>query len=100
MSQTSTPCAVLVIGGGTVTALAGGLISLADLGVRTTRRASHLEFNDATNEWDVLTPDRKLTLYSHADYDNALAWERDLFNRMLAGETPTPGVSLPVAAIS
>ena len=73
----------IVIGDGTVTALAGGPISLADLGTRTTTRASHLEFAPGTNEWVVWSADKQLSLYSHPDYDVALQWERDYFNRLL-----------------
>jgi hypothetical protein len=72
---------------GSVTALAGGPISLADLGPRTTRRASHVEFNDATNEWDVTDAATRVTLFSHADYDVALAWEVQHYNeRLLHGD--------------
>lgn len=80
MSETT-----ILIDGGTVTALAGGPISLADMGVRTTKRASHLEFDAVYNEWCVWSADRALLLYSHPDYDVALRWERDYFNRLLAG---------------
>jgi len=73
----------ILIGDGTVTALAGGPLSLADLGTRTTKRASHLEFADATNEWCVWSADHQLLIYSHPDYDVALQWERDYFNRLL-----------------
>ena len=73
----------ILIDGGTVTALAGGPLSLADLGTRTTKRASHLEFDSTANVWCVWSADRALLLYSHPDYDVALQWERDYFNRLL-----------------
>jgi hypothetical protein len=78
------PDTCLVVGDGTVTALAGGPISIADMGVRTTKRASRLEFNSDTNEWEVLPPDGGKPLYSHADYDDALGWEIAHFNRLLS----------------
>jgi hypothetical protein len=76
--------AVIVIGEGTVTALAGGPLSIADMGDRTTKRASYLEFNSGTNEWEVLSLDARDPLYSHPDYDVALQWEIDHFNRLLS----------------
>ena len=76
--------AVFVVGEGTVTALAGGPLSMADLGTRTTKRASHLEFADLTNEWVVRDAESLEVLFTHADYDVALAWERTEYNRRLA----------------
>lgn len=75
--------AVFVVGDGTVTALAGGPLSLADLGQRTTRRASTLEFANLTNEWVVRDAATGEVLFTHADYDVALEWERTEFNRRL-----------------
>lgn len=75
--------AVFVIGDGNVTALAGGPLSLADMGPRTTRRASRLEFNAALNVWEVLPPAGGAPLYSHEDYDIALKWEHRHFNAVL-----------------
>ena len=76
--------AVFVVGEGTVTALAGGPLSMADLGTRTTKRASHLEFADLTNEWVVRDAGSLEVLFTHPDYDVALAWERTEYNRRLA----------------
>lgn len=76
--------AVFVVGEGTVTALAGGPLSMADLGTRTTKRASHLEFADLTNEWVVRDAEGLDILFTHPDYDVALAWERTEYNRRLA----------------
>jgi hypothetical protein len=72
-----------VIGGGTVTALAGGPLSLAELGPRTTKRASCLEFNPHTNAWEVLDPVTRRVLHRDADYGSALRWETTHFNRRL-----------------
>ena len=73
-----------LIHNGTVTALAGGPLSLADLGPRTARRVSRIEFNPADNAWCVyeMVTDRLLAAFH--DYDGALSWERRYFNRLLA----------------
>ncbi len=76
--------AVFVIENGTVTALAGGPLSLADMGTRTTKRASHLVFNDQNNLWVVIDAESHEILFSHPDYDAALAWEVAEYNRRLA----------------
>jgi len=75
--------ATFIIGDGTVTALAGGPLSLADMGTRTTRRASHVEFNETTNEWTVVDAKTKQLLFSNADYDAALHWEVEYYNQQL-----------------
>jgi len=76
--------AIFVIESGTVTALAGGPLSLADLGPRTTKRASTLEFHAGLNEWVVYDADTREPLFLDRDYDVALEWERVEFNRRLA----------------
>lgn len=75
--------AVFSIEDGTVTALAGGPLSLADMGERTTKRASHVEFNSATNLWDVTDGETKKLLFSNADYDAALNWEVEHYNERI-----------------
>lgn len=76
--------AAFVIDGGLISGLAGGPLSLAGLGHRTTRRASHLVFNDSSDVWEVLSADRGTVLHTDPDYDAALDWERDHFNDLLA----------------
>jgi hypothetical protein len=76
--------AVFVIESGTVTALAGGPLSLADMGARTTKRASRLEFHAGLNEWVVYDDATSVPVFMHADYDVALEWERVEYNRRLA----------------
>ena len=71
-----------IIGDGTVIALAGGPLSLAGLGERTTRRISKIEFNPSSQHWEVETVEGTL-LAEFADYDQALAWEREWFNYRL-----------------
>lgn len=81
---TSEKEAVFVVGEGGVTGLAGGPLSLADLGQRQTRRVSHVEFSDLVNEWVVSDAETKEILYQHPDYDVALAWEISHYNQRLA----------------
>ena len=78
-----------IIGDGEVTGLAGGPLSLGDLGQRTTKRASRIEFNANTNLWEVLDPKLPTVLYTDVDYDKCLSWEADHFNALL-GEGVVP----------
>jgi hypothetical protein len=73
----------LIVGDGEITALAGGPISLADMGERKTKRVSTLEFSSIDNQWHVFDAATGADLYSHHDYDVALAWEIAHFNRVL-----------------
>jgi hypothetical protein len=78
--------AVFSIEDGEVTALAGGPLSLADMGQRSTERASHLEFNadlGVGGEWEVTDHKTGVLLFTHADYDVALQWEADHYNQLL-----------------
>ena len=77
----STP-AVYRIRNGQVEALAGGPLSLAGLGPRTTRRASTLEHNPETDLWEVRIAGK--VEHTDPDYGKALQWERDHFNTLLA----------------
>ena len=81
----------IIIGGGEVTALAGGPLSLADLGPRTTRRVSRVEFNSSTNLWEVLDPTDQAAepKFTHENYDRCLRWEAEYFNAKL-GEGASP----------
>lgn len=78
------PFATFVIDGGTVVALAGGPLSIADLGQRATKRASHVEFSNPINEWVVTDAATGEVLFFHPDYDTAITWETHEFNRRLA----------------
>ena len=69
----------IVIGEGRVSAVAGGPLDLSELGPRTTRRLSHVEFNPETQRWEVRDPNGN-RLADFAAYDAALTWERDYFN--------------------
>jgi hypothetical protein len=80
--------AVFVVGEGRVTGLAGGPLSLADMGPRTTKRVSKIEFHEKSQRWQVLDPelgegDPSRIMAEFDDYGVALEWERDWFNRQL-----------------
>ena len=62
---------------GDVACLYTELVDLHTLGNFRCRRASHLEFNENTQEWEVLTPDHNTFLYSHPSRETCLAWERE-----------------------
>lgn len=76
--------AVFVIESGEVTGLAGGPVSLADMGDRRSERASNLIFNPGTNLWVVIDAKTHEPVFSDPDYDVALEWERREYNRRLA----------------
>ena len=75
--------AIYRIGGGHVVALAGGPLSLADMGPRHTRRVSTIEFCGITNEW-LVRDTTGMVIFHAGAYDVALAWEREHFNQTLA----------------
>ena len=61
---------------GTGHCLYSELIDLHALGRLECRRASHVEFNESSQQWDVLTPDRKTVLHSHPTRSACLEWEQ------------------------
>ena len=72
----------IVIADGQIHALAGGPLSLADMGERTTQRVSSVEFNQTTQRWEVCRNGE--LLHSNTDYDQAIAWEIEHFNNHLS----------------
>jgi hypothetical protein len=82
--------AIYVVGGGEVVGIAGGPISLGELGPRKTARLSRVEFNDATNLWEVKSPDIGTVIHSGPDYDECIKWETNFFNRMLELNPESP----------
>lgn len=83
----------IVISNGQATAIAGGHLSFGDLGPRTTKRVSHVEFYEAINLWQVFpSPSRPdgAALASFATYDEAIAWEVEYFNQQLAQSGTVP----------
>ena len=51
-------------------------IDLAQLGSLSMRRASHVEFSEARQCWEVLSPDRIHVHYRSPSRRQCLAWER------------------------
>ncbi len=76
--------AVFVIHDGLIQAVAGGPLSLAEVGTRETQRLSKIEFNDSTDRWDVSDAASGAVLFSNQDYDVALSWEIDYYNHKLS----------------
>lgn len=80
---------------GTATCLHSDEIPLQTIGKMTTRRASEVEFNDKTQEWEVWLHNRgwKNTmggwskqhkpLFSAQSRAECLAWERDNWERLI-----------------
>lgn len=55
------------------------LIDLSSIGLLQVSRASHIEFNQAMQHWEVKVNGK--TLFSHSSRAVCLAWEIDHFNR-------------------
>jgi hypothetical protein len=55
-------------------------LDLNTIGKLEIRRASEIEFNNQTQEWEVRRPENQL-LYSHASRAMCLNWENQFFNR-------------------
>jgi hypothetical protein len=52
-------------------------LDLRTLGPLQMRRASDIEFNAATQEWEVRGIDDNQLLFTHASRESCLRWERD-----------------------
>ena len=65
---------------GTARCLYTEVMDLNALGSLEIRRASTIEFNNQTQEWEVKSPEGSL-LYSHASRAMCLNWENQFFNR-------------------
>jgi len=69
---------VLTVGhDGTVRCLYGELIDLRVLGTLSCERASHIEFDEGSQQWQVLSPDRQTMLFHHPSRAICEAWEHD-----------------------
>jgi len=55
-------------------------IDLSSLGALEIVRASSIEFNNQTQQWEVKSPEGEL-LFSHPSRQACLDWERQYFNR-------------------
>lgn len=55
-------------------------IDLSSLGVLEIVRASHIEFNHRSQEWEVTSPEGQF-LFRHPSRQGGLDWEQQYFNR-------------------
>lgn len=62
---------------GTGHCLYGELIDLRAVGTLECRRASHIEFDAGSQQWQVLTPDRGTVLFSSPFRRECETWEHD-----------------------
>jgi hypothetical protein len=65
---------------GVVRCLHTDAIPLQALGTLTVKRATNIEFNASTQQWEVKDA-TGLTLHSDASRSRCLAWEHQHFNR-------------------
>lgn len=72
---------------GTITGLWDEAIPLEELGELHVERASNVEFNNTTREWEVVWTGETRVAYSHPSRDNCLAWERAQVNEMVGTGT-------------
>jgi hypothetical protein len=56
------------------------LIDLQSIGQLEVTRATQIEFNPATQQWEVKDTD-SLILFAHSSRSICLAWEQNRFNR-------------------
>ncbi|MBT3380725.1 MAG: hypothetical protein HN742_26905 [Lentisphaerae bacterium] len=62
---------------GTGHCLYSELIDLRSIGALACRRASHIEFDGASQQWQVLSPDRSQVLFQHHSRSTCGAWEQE-----------------------
>jgi hypothetical protein len=62
---------------GTGHCLYGELLDLRAIGALSCQRASHIEFEEESQEWRVLSPDRQRVLFGNASRQVCLDWEQD-----------------------
>jgi hypothetical protein len=65
---------------GAGTCLYTELIDLNSIGQLEVTRATSIEFNQATQQWEVKDVDSKI-LFAHSSRSLCLAWEQQHFNR-------------------
>jgi hypothetical protein len=77
---------------GTVECLHTEALPLHELGAMTIRRASTVEFNEATQLWEVRWPDSDAVVFSDVSRAECIRWEVETINRRLesAGEPVLP----------
>ena len=62
---------------GAVHCLYSELIDLRALGTLSCRRASHIEFDEQIQQWQVLSPDRQTVLFHEPSRTVCEEWEHD-----------------------
>jgi hypothetical protein len=60
---------------GTGHCLYGELLDLRSIGTLACRRASHIEFEEESQQWRVLSPDRQRVLFTNVSRQACLDWE-------------------------
>ena len=58
-------------------------VPLAEIGTLTVERASSVEFNPATQQWEVRWPDSPSVVFSHASRAECIRWEIETLNERL-----------------
>ena len=71
-------CVLTISPTGTGSCLYSELIDLQSIGSLQVTRATEIEFNQATQQWEV--KDEHI-LFSHSSRSVCLAWEQEHFNR-------------------
>jgi hypothetical protein len=74
------PIAIYIDSTGDVRCLYTERIDLRQLGELKITRATTIEFNHQTSEWEVMDSENKL-LFHHASRSTCLAWEQQHFNQ-------------------
>jgi hypothetical protein len=57
--------------------LYGELVDLRAIGTLSCRRASHIEFDEESQQWQVLSPDRQTVLFHDSSRTVCEDWEHD-----------------------
>ena len=65
---------------GTAQCLWTEALNLRELGKLESHRATNIEFNNTTQQWEVRDSENQL-LHTNPSRDECLAWERQYFNR-------------------
>lgn len=73
--------------GGLVEGLFTEVIALGELGPLTITRASTIEFNPATQQWEVQDLDGQI-LFANSSRQTCLDWEHQHFNALMLSSSP------------
>lgn len=69
---------------GVIRCLWNELFPLRELGTLDVQRASSIEFNPASGQWDVRWTGSDAVVFSHGSRDKCIEWEQEQFNERLA----------------